>query len=53
MVFSSSEIHEVLTLATRVLVMAGGRLTAEFAAAGATPEALVAASAPAAARRIA
>jgi ABC-type sugar transport system ATPase subunit len=53
-VFSSSEIQEVLTLATRVLVMAGGRITAEFAAADATPEALVAASAPATgARRIA
>ncbi|MGD0775615.1 MAG: sugar ABC transporter ATP-binding protein [Candidatus Solibacter sp.] len=52
-VFSSSEIHEVLTLATRVLVMAGSRLTGEFATAEATPEALVAASAPTAARRIA
>jgi erythritol transport system ATP-binding protein len=53
-IFSSSEIQEVLALATRVLVMAGGRMTAEFAAAEATPEALVAASAPSGdARRIA
>jgi erythritol transport system ATP-binding protein len=53
-VFSSSEIQEVLTLATRVLVMTGGRITAEFAAADATPDALVAASAPpTSARRIA
>lgn len=53
-VFSSSEIQEVLTLATRVLVMAGGRITAEFPAAEARPQALVAASAPpTSARRIA
>ena len=50
-VFSSSEIQEVLTLATRVLVMASGRLTAEFAGAEAKPEVLVAASTPTTAAR--
>jgi erythritol transport system ATP-binding protein len=45
--FASSELQEILTLATRILVMAEGRITAEFAAAEATEHALVAASAPA------
>jgi erythritol transport system ATP-binding protein len=44
--FASSELQEILTLATRILVMAEGRITAEFAAAEATEHALVAASAP-------
>ena len=45
--FASSELQEIMTLATRILVMAEGRITAEFAAAEATEHALVAASAPA------
>jgi len=48
--FASSELQEIMTLATRILVMAEGRITAEFAAAEATEHALVAASAPAMAR---
>ena len=42
---SSSEVDEVLAMADRVLVMARGRLTAEFTAANVTEEALVRASA--------
>ena len=44
--FASSELQEIMTLATRILVMAEGRITAEFAAAEATEHDLVAASAP-------
>jgi erythritol transport system ATP-binding protein len=43
--FISSELAEVMAMADRVLVMARGRLTAEFAAADVTEEALVTASA--------
>ena len=43
--FISSELAEVIATADRVLVMARGRITAEFAAADVTEEALVAASA--------
>ena len=45
--FASSELQEIMTLATRILVMAEGRITAEFAATEATEHDLVAASAPA------
>jgi erythritol transport system ATP-binding protein len=41
--FASSELEEILALATRIVVMARGRVTAEFSRAGATEEALVAA----------
>ncbi|HVV21683.1 MAG TPA: ATP-binding cassette domain-containing protein, partial [Pseudonocardiaceae bacterium] len=44
--FISSELAEVTAMADRVLVMARGRMTAEFAAADVTEERLVAASAP-------
>jgi erythritol transport system ATP-binding protein len=43
--FISSELAEVIAMADRVLVMARGRLTAEFTAANVTEEALVTASA--------
>ncbi|WP_305785671.1 sugar ABC transporter ATP-binding protein [Symbioplanes lichenis] len=43
--FISSELAEVRAMADRVLVMARGRITAEFAAADVTEEGLVAASA--------
>ena len=43
--FISSELAEVIAMADRVLVMARGRLTAEFTAADVTEEALVSASA--------
>jgi erythritol transport system ATP-binding protein len=43
--FISSELAEVIAMADRVLVMARGRITAEFASADVTEEALVAASA--------
>lgn len=43
--FISSELAEVIAMADRVLVMARGRITAEFDSAGVTEEALVAASA--------
>ncbi|MEV0720185.1 sugar ABC transporter ATP-binding protein [Asanoa sp. NPDC050611] len=43
--FISSELAEVVAMADRVLVMARGRVTAEFTAANVTEEALVAASA--------
>ena len=41
--FASSELEEILALATRIVVMARGRVTAEFSRAEATEEALVAA----------
>jgi len=44
--FASSDLQEVLTLATRIVVMASGRIAAEFAAAEASEEALMAASSP-------
>ncbi|MEV6495043.1 ATP-binding cassette domain-containing protein, partial [Actinoplanes sp. NPDC051633] len=43
--FISSELAEVIAMADRVLVMARGRVTAEFTAANVTEEALVSASA--------
>ena len=43
--FISSELAEVIAMADRVLVMARGRITAEFTAENVTEEALVAASA--------
>jgi erythritol transport system ATP-binding protein len=43
--FISSELAEVIAMADRVLVMARGRITAEFGAADVTEEALVSASA--------
>jgi erythritol transport system ATP-binding protein len=43
--FISSELAEVMAMADRVLVMARGRITAEFTAENVTEEALVAASA--------
>jgi erythritol transport system ATP-binding protein len=43
--FVSSELAEVTAMADRVLVMARGRITAEFSAADVTEEALVSASA--------
>jgi erythritol transport system ATP-binding protein len=43
--FISSELAEVMAMADRVLVMARGRITAEFTAANVTEEALVTASA--------
>jgi erythritol transport system ATP-binding protein len=43
--FVSSELAEVTAMADRVLVMARGRITAEFGAADVTEEALVSASA--------
>ncbi|MCX6632781.1 MAG: sugar ABC transporter ATP-binding protein, partial [Candidatus Solibacter sp.] len=42
--FSSSELQEVLALATRVIVLSQGRIQAEFSAAEATEQALVAAT---------
>jgi erythritol transport system ATP-binding protein len=44
--FASSELQEVLAMSTRILVMSLGRITAEFPAAEATEELLVAASSP-------
>jgi erythritol transport system ATP-binding protein len=43
--FISSELAEVIAMADRVLVMARGRITAEFTAENVTEEALVTASA--------
>ena len=43
-VFASSELEEIFALATRIVVMARGRVTAAFAAADATEHALVEAS---------
>jgi len=48
-VFTSSDLDEILSASTRVLVLAGGRLTAEFAGGSAT-EAAIAAAASAAVR---
>ena len=42
--FASSELEEVLALATRIVVMSGGRITAEYSAGDATEQALVEAS---------
>lgn len=47
--FASSELPEVLGLADRILVMAQGRITAEFAAAGASEAEVLAAAMPSAA----
>lgn len=44
--FASSELEEVQALATRIVVMACGRITATFAAADATEQALMAAATP-------
>lgn len=44
--FASSELQEVLAMSTRILVMSVGRITAEFSAAEATEDLLVAASSP-------
>ena len=44
-IFVSSELKEVLAVSDRILVMARGRITAEFAAEEATENALVQASA--------
>jgi erythritol transport system ATP-binding protein len=44
-VFASSDLHEVLTLADRVIVMSRGRITAQYGAKAATEHALVAAAA--------
>ncbi|CAG4918033.1 sugar ABC transporter ATP-binding protein [Paraburkholderia gardini] len=43
--FVTSDLEEVMALSDRILVMSNGRITAEFDAAGATQDALVAASA--------
>jgi erythritol transport system ATP-binding protein len=43
-VFTSSDLDEILAAATRVLVLARGRLTAEFAAGDATEAAIAAAA---------
>jgi erythritol transport system ATP-binding protein len=45
-VFASSELDEILSLATRVLVFSGGRIAADLDRAEATEHALVEASAP-------
>jgi rhamnose transport system ATP-binding protein len=45
----SSELPELLALCDRILVMSEGRLTAEFARAGATQEAIMQAAVPRAA----
>ena len=44
--FASSELQEVMALATRIVVMASGRITAEFSAAEAREEELMAAASP-------
>lgn len=44
--FSSSELDEVMALADRILVMADGRITADLPRAAATREHLIAASTP-------
>jgi len=44
--FSSSELDEVMALADRILVMADGRITADLPRAAATREALISASTP-------
>ena len=45
-VFASSDLAEVRAGATRILVMARGRITADVAAVDATDEALAAAASP-------
>ena len=47
--FASCDLQEIMTLATRILVMASGRITGVFTASEASEEALVAASSPLAA----
>jgi ABC-type sugar transport system ATPase subunit len=47
-VMVSSELPEILAIADRILVMAEGRLTAEFARGAATEEAVLKAALPAA-----
>ncbi|HWB85844.1 MAG TPA: sugar ABC transporter ATP-binding protein [Bryobacteraceae bacterium] len=49
--FASTELKEIRALATRVIVMSLGRMAAEFTAAEATEDALVAASSPVSAPR--
>jgi erythritol transport system ATP-binding protein len=49
--FASSELQEVVTLATRILVMASGRITEEFGA-GASEDELMAAASPLAPSRV-
>jgi len=44
--FSSSELDEVMALADRILVMADGRITADLPRGGVTREKLIAASTP-------
>jgi erythritol transport system ATP-binding protein len=44
--FASSELQEVMALATRIVVMASGRITAQFTSAEASEDALVAAASP-------
>lgn len=44
--FSSSELDEVMALADRILVMADGRITADLPRADATREKLISASTP-------
>jgi len=44
--FSSSELDEVMALADRILVMADGRITADLSRAEATREMLITASTP-------
>jgi erythritol transport system ATP-binding protein len=45
-VFASSDLGEILSAATRILVMARGRITAAYAAADATDDRLVSAASP-------
>jgi erythritol transport system ATP-binding protein len=45
-VFSSSDLAEICAGATRIVVMARGRITAEVAGADATDEALASAASP-------
>ncbi len=42
--FATSDLHEVMAVADRILVMAGGRITAQFSRSEATENALIAAS---------
>jgi erythritol transport system ATP-binding protein len=44
--FATSDLHEVMAVADRIVVMAGGRITGDFARDAATEEALVRASHP-------
>jgi erythritol transport system ATP-binding protein len=45
-VFATSDLHEVMAVADRIVVMASGKITADFARAAATEETLVRASHP-------